>query len=242
LFGIPGSAWLYFAWVLGLAAAFMTATYMTRMMIYTFHGPNRTGEKERQYLAEAPMVMTGPLIVLGILTVVGGWLNIPEFARFIGPVGGLDHWLAPVVGEATERVANGAPEMSASLEYSLVGLAVLIAVGGIALAWTRLKPETLVPKAEAPQEEGFERVLLDKYYVDEIYDATIVSPVVGVSRGLLWRGVDNGLIDGLGVKGSTYLARMVGWIGSQFQSGRLGTYAWVLAVGVLAVLGAVSVR
>jgi NADH-quinone oxidoreductase subunit L len=242
LFGIPGSAWLYFAWALGLAAAFMTATYMTRMMIYTFHGPNRTGEKERGHLAEAPMVMTGPLIVLGVLTVIGGWLNIPEFAHFLGPVGGLDHWLAPVVGEATEHIAAGAPEMSSSLEYSLVGLAVLIAVGGIALAWTRLKPETLVPKAESPQEEGFERVLLDKYYVDEIYDATVVSPVVGISRGLLWRGVDNGLIDGLGVKGSTYLARFVGWIGSQFQSGRLGTYAWVLVAGVLAVLGAVSVR
>jgi len=242
LFGIPGNAWLYFAWVLGLAAAFMTATYMTRMMLYTFHGPNRTGEKERQYLGEAPAMMTGPLVVLGILTVVGGWLNIPEFARFIGPVGGLDHWLAPVVGESTEKVIAGTHEMSAGLEYGLVGLAILIAVGGIALAWTRLKPEALVPKSQSPQEEGFERVLLDKYYVDEIYDAAVVSPVVGVSRGLLWRGVDNGLIDGLGVKGSTYLARFVGWIGSQFQSGRLGTYAWVLAVGVLAVLGAVSVR
>ena len=54
LFGIPGSAWLYFAYLLGLVAAFMTAVYMTRMMIYTFHGPNRTGEKERGYLAEAP--------------------------------------------------------------------------------------------------------------------------------------------------------------------------------------------
>ncbi len=242
LFGIPGSAWLYFAWILGLSAALMTAIYMTRMMIYTFHGPNRTGEKEREHLAEAPMVMTGPLVILGILTVAGGWLNIPEFARFLGPVGGLDHWLAPVVGEATERVAAGAPEMAASLEYGLVGLAVLIAVGGIAFAWTRLKPDGLVPKREAPQEEGFDRVLLDKYYVDEIYDAAIVSPVVSVSRGLLWRGVDNGLIDGLGVNGSAYFARFVGWVGSQFQSGRLGTYAWVLAVGVLAVLGAFTVR
>jgi len=242
LFGISGRAWLFGAWVLGLAAAFMTATYMTRMMIYTFHGPNRTGEKERPQLAEAPMIMTGPLLILGALALVGGWLNLPEFAHFLGPVGGLDHWLHPVVGEGTEMVIGGAPEMSAGLEYGLVGLAVLIAVGGIALAWTRLKPEALVPKSQSPQEEGFERVLLDKYYVDEIYDATVVGPVVGVSRGLLWRGVDNGLIDGLGVKGSTYLARFVGWIGSQFQSGRLGTYAWVLAVGVLAVLGAVSVR
>ena len=67
LFGIPGSGWLYFAYVLGLAAAFMTATYMTRMMIYTFHGPNRTGEEEREHLHEAPWIMTGPLVVLGVL-------------------------------------------------------------------------------------------------------------------------------------------------------------------------------
>jgi NADH-quinone oxidoreductase subunit L len=241
LFGIPGSAWLYFSYLLGLVAAFMTATYMTRMMLYTFHGPNRTGEKERSYLAEAPWIMTGPLVVLGILTAVGGWINLPEFAP-LGRVGALEHWLDPVLGESTARVIAGAGETSMSLEYGLVGLAVLIAVGGIALAWTRLKPESLVPKREAPQEEGFEKVLVNKYYVDEIYDEAIVEPVIGVSRGLLWRGVDAGLIDGLGVNGSAYFARFVGWVGSQMQSGQLGTYAWVLVAGVLAVLGAFSIR
>src|SRR5207249_1410688 len=63
LLGVPGSAVVYFAYVVGLAAAFMTATYMTRMMLYTFHGPNRTGEQERHHLAEAPWIMTGPLVV-----------------------------------------------------------------------------------------------------------------------------------------------------------------------------------
>src|SRR6185312_5972236 len=111
--------------ILGVAAAFMTATYMTRMMIYTFHGPNRSGDEERKHLAEAPGIMTVPLVVLGLLTVVGGWLNIPSFARFLGPVGGLEHWLDPVVKESTERTLAGAGEMSASLEYGLVGLAVL---------------------------------------------------------------------------------------------------------------------
>jgi NADH-quinone oxidoreductase subunit L len=242
LFGIPGSAWLYLAYVLGVAAAFMTATYMTRMMLYTFHGPNRTGDKELEHMHEAPWIMTGPIVVLGILTVIGGWLNLPEFAKMLGPVGNLDHWLQPVVGDATARVIGGAPETSASLEYGLVGLAVLIAVAGITLAWARLKPENLVPKREARPEEGFERVLLDTYYVDEIYDKGIVQPVVGISRSLLWRGIDAGLIDGLFVNGSGYLARFVGWIGSQLQSGQLGTYAWVLVMGVLAVLGAFSIR
>ncbi|MFI5228981.1 MAG: NADH-quinone oxidoreductase subunit L [Gemmatimonadales bacterium] len=242
LFGIPGSAWLYFAYVLGIAAAFMTATYMTRMMLYTFHGPSRTGEREREALSEAPWTMTGPLVVLGALALVGGWINLPDFARFLGPTGGLEHWLDPVVGAATQQVVAGAPETSAGLEYGLVGLAVVIAVGGIAVAWARLDPARLVPKREAPPETGFEKVLVEKYYVDEIYDAAVVKPLVGGSRGLLWRGIDVGLIDGLGVNGSAYLTRFVGWIGSQFQSGRLGTYAWVLVAGVLAVLGAFSLR
>jgi NADH-quinone oxidoreductase subunit L len=229
------------AWVLGVAAAFMTAVYMTRMMIYTFHGPNRSGEQERGHLAEAPWVMTGPLVVLGVLTVIGGWINLPAFLP-LGPVAALEHWFEPVVGESTERVLGGAGHMSTSLEYGLVGLAVLIAVAGIAFAWSRLKPESLVPKRESPAEEGFEKVLLNKYYIDEIYDGTIVKPVVGVSRGLLWRGIDNGLIDGLGVNGSAMLTRFVGWIGSQLQSGQLGTYAWMLAAGVIVVLGAFTMR
>jgi NADH-quinone oxidoreductase subunit L len=242
LFGIPGSLWLYFAYVLGIAAAFMTATYMTRMMIYTFHGPNRTGEEERKHLGEAPWIMTGPLVVLAILSLAGGWLNIPAFASFLGPVGGLEHWLDPVVKESTERTLAGAGEMSSSLEYGLVGLAILSAIAGIALAFARLKPETLVPKSQAQPDEGFEKVLADKYYVDEIYDAAVVKPVVGTSRGLLWRGVDVGLIDTAGVRGGALLAQVVGRVGSLFQSGQLGTYAWVLAVGVVVILAAFSIR
>jgi NADH-quinone oxidoreductase subunit L len=241
LFGIPGTVWLYFAWVLGLGAALMTAVYMTRMMLYTFHGPNRTGDAERPHLAEAPWIMTGPLVALAALTLVGGWLNLPEFAP-LGAVGGLDKWLEPVVGEATKRVVDGATPVAPGLELGLVALAVLIAAVGIGIAVTRLKPQTLVPKSQSPQEEGFEKVLVNKYYVDEIYDDAIVKPIVGTSRGLLWRGIDVGLIDGLGVNGAGKLTRFVGWVGSQFQSGQLGTYAWVLVIGVLAVLGAVTVR
>jgi NADH-quinone oxidoreductase subunit L len=242
LFGIPGTAWLYLAYVLGLGAALMTATYMTRMMLYTFHGPNRTGEKERGHLHEAPWIMTGPLVVLGIATAAGGWLNIPEFAHFLGPVGALDHWLEPVVGEATARVVPTGAHLPEGLELGLVAIAIAIAVAGILIAWTRLKPAALVPKSQAAPEEGFQRVLEDKYYVDEIYDAAIVTPVVATSRGLLWRGIDVGLIDGLGVNGSAYLSRFVGFIGSQLQSGRLGTYAWVLTLGVLVVLVAFGIR
>jgi NADH-quinone oxidoreductase subunit L len=241
--GVPGTWVLYLAYVLGLAAALMTAIYMTRMMIYTFHGPNRTGENERKHLHEAPWVMTGPLVVLGILSVAGGWLNIPKLLAFLGPTEGLHHWLEPVVGQAATMVTNGHPlEPSHSTEYFLIGAAVVIAIAGIVIAWTQLKPERLVPKREALPSTGFARVLENKYFVDEGYDKAVIRPTVGVSRQLLWRGVDAGLIDGLMVNGSAALARFGGWIGSQFQSGQVGTYAWVLVVGVLAVLGAFTLR
>jgi NADH-quinone oxidoreductase subunit L len=254
--GIPGSAIIYLAYVLGLAAAFMTAVYMTRMMLYTFHGPNRTGEREREHLREAPWIMTGPLVVLGVLSVFGGWFNLPALLP-LGPVGALEHWLEPVVGQSALRISGGPIEASHGTEYALIGVAVVIALAGIALAFARLKPGALVPAAQSPAEHGFARVLANKYYVDEAYDAAVVEPVVGVSRGLLWRGVDIGLIDRLtrllvqskdddaavgSVPMGGWLTRAVGYLGSQFQSGRVGTYAWVLVVGVLFVLGAFSFR
>jgi NADH-quinone oxidoreductase subunit L len=255
--GIPGGTVMLACYVLGLAAAFMTAIYMTRMMLYTFHGPNRTGETERQHLREAPWIMTGPLVVLGVLSVFGGWLNLPGLLP-LGPLGLLEHWLEPVVGEGALRVTNGVlPEAMRGTELVLVGVAVAIAIAGIAFAFARLGPARLRPKAESPEEHGFARVVANKYYVDEAYDAAIVTPVVAASRGLLWRGLDIGLIDGatrLLVQGKDddaapgsvpmggLIPRSVGWIGSQLQSGQVGTYAWVLVVGVLFVLGAFTFR
>ncbi len=240
--GLPGSAVLYIVWVFGLAAALLTAIYMTRMMLYTFHGPNRSGEREREHLHEAPWVMTGPLVVLGGMSLVGGWLNLPEFLP-AGPVQALHHWLEPVTGAATLRVLGGKEShVAESTEFMLVGIAVAIAIAGILVAYTRLKPQALVPKAQSPEAEGFERLLEHKYYVDELYDRTVVQPVVSGARSVLWRGMDAGLIDGLFVNGSAYLARGFGWLGARLQSGRVGTYAWVLVIGVIAVLSAFSLR
>jgi NADH-quinone oxidoreductase subunit L len=141
-----------------------------------------------------------------------------------------------VAGPATEAAH------AASGEIALIGLAVLVAVAGMAYAFFRLKPEGLVPKAQSPEEEGFSRVLANKYYVDEAYDAVIVNPTYQISRNVLWRGIDAGLIDGLFVNGSAALMRGFGWIGSKLQSGTVGAYAWVLVAGVLIVIGAVTFR
>ncbi|HJQ52742.1 MAG TPA: NADH-quinone oxidoreductase subunit L [Gemmatimonadaceae bacterium] len=243
--GIPGDVLLYAIYVIGLAAAFLTAVYMTRMMLYTFHGPVRTGAEEEKHLHEAPWVMTGPLVVLGILTVAGGWLNLPEVITDLMPLGPsetLARWLQPVVGVPTDRIAGTAAHVGASTEELLIGAAVIIAVAGILLAFARLKPARLVPKRNAVPEQGFEHIVAEKYYVDEGVEKGIVRPAYAVSRGFLWRLVDNGLIDGFFVNGSAALARGFGWLGSRLQTGNLGIYAWVFIAGALAMLGAFTLR
>jgi NADH-quinone oxidoreductase subunit L len=243
--GVPGSTLLYIIYAIGLAAAFLTAVYMTRMMLYTFHGPTRTGTEEEKVLHEVPWIMTGPLVVLAILTIFGGWLNLPEVITDIIPLGPrelLAHWLDPVVGEATTRITARAAQVPAATEQALIGAAVVIAVAGIVFAMTRLKPDRLPRKRDAVPEHGFEGVVANKYYVDEGIERTIVEPTYAVSRSFLWRFIDNGLIDGFFVNGSAALARGLGWAGSRLQTGNVGAYAWVLVIGVLVMLGAFTLR
>jgi NADH-quinone oxidoreductase subunit L len=227
-------AWLVF-WGLGLVTALLTAFYMTRLMLYTFHGPNRTGEKEQPHLHEAPWILTGPLVVLGLLTLAGGLINVPEL--YHGSAW-LHHWLEPV----TKASAALLPEvhLSTSTEWLLVGIAVATALIGIGGAWRLLKPERLVPARSAPEERGFARVLKNKWYVDEIYDALIVRPIVWLSREVLWKQVDSRVIDGAAVNGAARGARALGWANRWLQTGQVGTYVVVFVVGVLLLLWRVA--
>jgi len=222
--------WFVF-WGLGLLAALLTAFYMTRLMLYTFSGPNRTGEKEQEYLHEAPWIMTGPLVVLALLTVTGGLLNLPELYH-----GGawLHHWLEPVSQPGAALV----PEVTLSpgAEWLLVGIAVVTAIVGIVGAWRLLKPQGLVPARSAPEERGLARVLRNKWYVDEIYDALIVRPLVWFSRVVLWQDIDQRIVDAAAVNGAARGARALGWANRWLQTGQVGTYVAVFVVGVLLVL------
>ena len=239
--GIPGRAVLYLIYGLGLVTALLTAIYMTRMMLYTFHGANRTGEAERPHLHEAPWIMTGPLLVLGVLTVFGGWLNLPALIP-IGPVGALDRWMAPVTGAASVLLAGGEiAHLSHATEYVLVGAAVAVAVLGIGFAITRYRG-ALSSKREAEARDGVGGAVQHAYYLDEGVERFVVEPTVALSRKVLWRGLDMGLIDGLLVNGSASLMRGVAWAGARIQTGNVGNYAWIVAVGALVVIGAVAFR
>jgi len=224
----------YLYWAMGLAAALLTAFYMTRMMVYTFHGPNRTGETERTHLHEAPRSMTGPLVVLGVLSAVGGFLNVPAF---MGGSARLEHWLAPALETPPALAAPTTAAAAGAGEWILVALAVAIALVGMVAAWRLLDPATLVPARLAPAETGLGKILWKKWYVDELYDACVVRPLVWLSRRVLWQGIDQGVIDGAGVNGAARTARTLGWLGSRLQSGEVGFYVLWFVVGVLAVLG-----
>jgi len=223
-------AWYAF-WAMGIAAALLTAFYMTRLMLYTFHGPNRTGEREREHLHEAPWIMTGPLVALGVLTVIGGALNVP---RLLGGGAYLEHWLEPVTAAAGQL--SPLVEAPPATEWALVVGAVLVAGLGIAGAFRILRPESLLHARLAPPESGLGRILWKKWYADELYDAVIVRPVMWVSREILWKVVDVRIVDGLLVNGTAVFTRALGWIGSQLQTGEVGAYVVLFVTGVLAVL------
>ncbi len=221
-------------WAVGTLTALLTAFYMTRLMLYTFHGPNRTGEAEQKYLHEAPWVMTGPLVVLAAGTVLAGLLNLPE----VLPLNGwLHHWLEPVTA-AGDFYGQEAP-LGHGTEWLLLGLATVIALAGIYGAKRFLNLKRLVPAADAAEDTGIGRVLLKKFYIDELYDGAVVRPLVWLSRSVLWKGVDAGAIDGAGVNGPARLARGLGMVGSWFQTGQVGTYVFVFVIGVVVLLRAV---
>ncbi len=220
-------------WGLGAAAALLTAFYMTRLMLYTFHGPNRTGEREQAQLHEAPWVMTGPLVVLGLGSVAAGVLNLPGV---LPGSGWLERWLEPVTTLGSLYLPGG--QLPQGIEWTLLVLATGIAAAGIIGAWQLLKPSTLKRPSEAPAETGFQRLLVHKYYVDELYDAVIVQPLMWLSDQVLWKTVDAFIIDGIAVNGAARVTRFLGWIGSQLQTGQVGTYVVLFVLGTLVLLRA----
>ncbi len=225
----------YLFYAMGVVAALLTAFYMARLITMTFLGPNRTGEQERSHLHDAPLVMTGPLIVLGVLSVIGGFINLPPF---FGGGALLEHWLKPVTEPAARFFGLEMPH--GQTELFLVGGAVLVGLLGLYAGYWATSRRRTPTAAEAPEDTGLARVLNRKYYVDELYDAVLVRPLVWLSRIVLWKGVDQGVVDGAAVNGSAKLSRGLGWLGSRLQTGQVGIYVVLFLVGALWILHAMA--
>jgi NADH-quinone oxidoreductase subunit L len=221
-------------YAMGVVAALLTAFYMARLIAMTFLGSNRTGEQERSHLHDAPWVMTGPLVVLGILSAIGGLLNLPPF---LGGGAALEHWIEPVTAPAAGFMRLEMPH--GNIELFLVGAAVLVGVLGLLAGWKATLRRPIPTAAEAPEETGLARMVYRKYYVDELYDTLIVRPLVWLSRFVLWKGVDQGVVDGAAVNGTAKLSRGLGWLGSRLQTGQVGIYVVLFLVGALWILHSV---
>jgi NADH-quinone oxidoreductase subunit L len=225
----------YVFYAMGVVAALLTAFYMARLITMTFLGESRTGEQERSHIHDAPRVMTGPLVVLGVLSAIGGFLNLPPF---FGGGALLEHWLEPVTEPAARFFRLEMPH--GQTELFLVGGAVLVSVLGLFAGYLATSRRRIPTAAEAPDDTGLARVLNRKYYVDEIYDAVLVRPLVWLSRVVLWKGVDQGVVDGAAVNGTARLSRGLGWLGSRLQTGQVGVYVVLFLVGALWILHAMA--
>jgi NADH-quinone oxidoreductase subunit L len=225
-------------WTVLAAGAMITAFYMTRLTWLVFFGSYR-GERERWDKAhESPRSMTVPLMLLAVLSVVGGWIGIPKVIS--GWFGGgdwnmLHHWLAPAVAGAGEHgeVAHAAAEhVSGGTESVLVVVAVLIASFGILLALTIYRstelPERLM-RATGP----LYRTVRNLYWVDELYEALILKPFYALSHG--FREFDRRVVDGL-VNLSGIVAELTGQVIKLFQTGFVRNYALTFLLGVVAIL------
>jgi NADH-quinone oxidoreductase subunit L len=241
-------------WVVGWLTAGLTACYMTRLLLLTFHGEFRGSEKQRAHLHESPPVMTWPLWVLAAGAVVAGYVGVPRLGHFDIHV--FDRFLEPVMAEVGH--AGEAHHASLAVELALMAASVAIAAAGIYLAWRIYGGRRGLEggRAWAERYPAVHRALVNKYWVDEAYDATVVRGTWGSARGLY--RFDAGVIDGL-VNGCRHLTvgtsmlsgffdkyvvdglvNLIGWLtqaGShafrRLQTGLVSQYAMVVVAGML---------
>ena len=214
----------------------MTSFYMFRLVFLTFHGKPRYSEEVAHHVHESPRVMTWPLAVLAFLSLVGGYVGIPAaLGERLGVPNWLEHWLDPVFASSTEMLRASVVPHGADLELGLMGLAVGAGLIGFIVAYVFYLRRPQVPDQLAEAFHAPYQVLLNKYYVDEIYDAMIIRPLNWLSANVLWQGFDVAVIDGA-VNGIADRARSLGDRVRRIQSGNTRSYAAWIVLGAALII------
>jgi NADH-quinone oxidoreductase subunit L len=243
-------------WTMAAVTSLLTATYMFRLVFLTFYGERR----EESHLApsvshvhDAPPAMALVLIMLAIGSAIAGYVGVPSV---LGGQNRLGEWLEPSFQAPGETAVNGglqaetgvagglqasgveteAEAENAALELTLMAISSAIAIAGIALAafiWLRRRD---LAAAIATRFRGLYRLLLNKYYVDELYDAAVVRPIRTGSEHVLWQGVDVGVIDGA-VNGTALVVATGSGVLRRLQTGSVRAYAGSMFIGVIVILG-----
>jgi len=239
-------------WAIGAAAAILTAFYMFRSYFMTFTGSFRGGKEGEMHLHESPKSITSVLKILGVLSIIGGFIGLPHLWHLPNL---LEGWLEPVFEASHEHVHWH--EFSVSTEWALMLTSVVIAFSGFALAYSLYKDaKSKMPAKFIEKYSGIHRVVFNKYYVDELYQKTAINGSIVFSNICGW--FDKYIIDGL-VNLAGYFARIISWlhglsdtyivdgavnglaaVSSRFggalrrvQTGRIQTYLYVLLCGGL---------
>jgi NADH-quinone oxidoreductase subunit L len=180
-------------------AATMTAFYMSRLIFLTFFGKPRMDHHTMEHIHESPKSMTIPLMILALLSIVGGWVGIPKALHVPSIPFDFYHWLEPVTGSPH---AEEAAHHSASLEYGLMAASLAVAFLGIFIAHRMYVKKPYLGELMKARFPLLHQVLFRKYYVDEIYNAIIIQPIKQLCILLMW--FDQNVIDGI-VNGSAFM-------------------------------------
>jgi NADH-quinone oxidoreductase subunit L len=214
-------------WLLGFIAAGFTGFYMFRLLFVTFYGQAQF-DPHHHHPHQAPNSMKIPLIILAFLSVIGGYIGLP---KSLGGGNQFQQFLAPVFnhGEAVTHAQH-----ALSTEYTLMALSIAIGLLGLFAAWKFYLKNPALPERIKQRYSAAYKTLLNKYYVDEFYGATVVKPFMNLALWF-WQFFDVKIVDGL-ANGS---ASFVGWcsqIFRRFQTGYVRNYALGFSLGVIALL------
>ncbi len=209
-------------YIIGVFGALLTAFYMFRLYATTFLGKFRGTHEQEHHLHESPAAITFPLIVLAILSVIGGFVGIPE--AFAKNAHVLEHYLEPIFAESNK--IHEAQPSNQSTELLLMAVSVVVASIGVIYGWTRFSKNPDLEDAT-----GFGKVLANKWYVDEFYNAIVVKPLNALAtffNNIFEKSIIDGIVNGVG-KGVKYGSRQIRLI----QSGQVGGYVLLMVIGMV---------
>jgi NADH-quinone oxidoreductase subunit L len=208
----------------GVGGALLTAFYMFRLYTLTFLGQFRGAHEQEHHLHESPWQMTFPLITLAVLSVAGGWIGIPEV--FAANAHSLEHFLAPIFAESAKLAEQH--HLEASQEYLMMGASTAAIIIVILFAVNRYKKYQASTSEESA---GMGKVLENKWYIDELYDAVVVNPLhvlAGFFKNIIEKSGIDGLVNGVG--------KLVGYGSRQLrlvQSGQVGNYILIMVLAMV---------